>query len=136
MAVYETSASSVVLYSTDSNTCSRQLRIASRVSSTIDLSVATEANGPWSSDTSVPMVEWRLKAFAGDWRTAAAVYRDWLAANRPPVSHANHAWVSDTPDCGSTGDARFFGSEHAGRRADTLQDTALHPGLAGNPPTT
>jgi len=95
MAVYETPVGSMVLYSTDSQYLRKQLRIASRSNPTIDLSIATEANGPWPSATSVPTVEWRLKSFAGDWRTAAAVYRDWLAANRPPVSNSNHAWVSN-----------------------------------------
>jgi len=95
MAVYETSVGSMVLYSTDSQYLRKQLRIASRSNPTIDLSIATEANGPWPSATSVPTVEWRLKSFAGDWRTAAAVYRDWLAANRPPISNSNHAWVSN-----------------------------------------
>jgi len=94
MAVYETSASSMVLYSTDSQYLFKQLRMASRSNPTIDLSIATEANGPWPSATAVPTVEWRLKNFAGDWRTAAAVYRDWLATNHPPVSNSKHAWVS------------------------------------------
>jgi hypothetical protein len=95
MAVYEASAGSLLLYSTDPQSLFKQLRIASRLNSTIDLSIATQPNGPWSSDTSVPSVEWRLKAFAGDWRAAAAVYRDWLAANRPHVSNASHTWVNN-----------------------------------------
>jgi uncharacterized protein (TIGR03437 family) len=95
MAVYETSSGSFVLYSTDAQYLFKQLRVASRSNPLIDLSIATEANGPWPSATSVPAVEWRLKSFAADWRSAAAVYRDWLVANRPPVSNGNHAWVSN-----------------------------------------
>ena len=91
----KTSAGSMVLYSTDSQSLFKQLRIASRLPSTIDIAIATQPNGPWSSDKSVPSVEWRLKAVAGDWRSAAAVYRDWLAANRPPVSNSNHTWVNN-----------------------------------------
>ncbi|HTP97859.1 MAG TPA: DUF6259 domain-containing protein [Casimicrobiaceae bacterium] len=93
MFVYETSAGSMVLYSTDPLYLFKQLRIASRTSSTLDLSIATDAIGPWPDATSVPTVEWRLKMFSGDWRTAAAVYRDWLAANRPRPANASPAWV-------------------------------------------
>ena len=95
MAVYETSAGSMLLYSTDFQGSFKQLRISTHSKPTIDLSIASQPNGPFSSRTSVPTLEWRLKAFAGDWRTAAAVYRDWLAANRPPLSNANHAWVTN-----------------------------------------
>jgi len=93
MAAYETSAGSMVLYSTDSRYLFKQLRFASRDNTTLDLSVVTEAPGPWPHASSVPAVEWRMKAFAGDWRAAASVYCDWLAANRPPVSDSSHAWV-------------------------------------------
>lgn len=93
MAVYETSAGSAVLYSTDPQYLFKRLSFASRDNTTLDLCVVTEAPGPWASASSVPTVEWRMKAFAGDWRTAAAVYRDWLAANRPPVPDSSHAWV-------------------------------------------
>ena len=93
MAVYETSAGSMVLYSTDSQYLFKELSFASRDNTTLDLSVVTEAPGPWPSASSVPAVEWRMKAFAGDWRAAASVYRDWLAANRPPVSGSSPAWM-------------------------------------------
>jgi hypothetical protein len=95
MAVYEAAAGSMVLYSTDSQSLFKQLRIVSHLKSTIDLSIATQPNGPFSADTSVPSTEWRMKAFAGDWRAAASVYRDWLASNRPPVSNSNLAWVNN-----------------------------------------
>lgn len=93
MAVYETAAGSMVLYSTDSQYLFKELWFASRDNATLDLSVVTEAPGPWPSASSVPAAEWRMKAFAGDWRAAASLYRDWLAANRPPVSDTSHAWV-------------------------------------------
>jgi hypothetical protein len=95
MAVYEAAAGSMVIYSTDSQGVFKQLRLASHLNSTTDISIATQPNGPFSADTAVPTVEWRLKAFAGDWRSAASVYRDWLAANRPPASNSNHAWVNN-----------------------------------------
>lgn len=95
MAVFESAAGSMILYSTDSQYLGKDLSISSRATGTVDLSIVTEAVGPWTTATSVPHVEWRLKAFAGDWRKAAAVYRDWLAANRPHVSSANFPWVAN-----------------------------------------
>ena len=95
MLVYETPAGSVVLYSTDPQYLFKQLRIGTRGLSTLDLSITTQANGPWPSATSVPAVEWRLKAFAGDWRTAAAVYRDWLVTHRPRVPRASDSWAQN-----------------------------------------
>ncbi len=120
MAVYETSVGSMVLYSTDSQYLRKQLRVASRTNPTIDLSVATEAIAPWPSATSVPTVEWRLKSFAGDWRTAAAVYRDWLAANRPPVSNSNHAWVNNIRTVIQVGSAASSGMIQNPSILDTL----------------
>ena len=95
MAVYETTHGSFVFYSTDTQANFKQLRTSTRGSSSIDVTVATEAVAPWPSATAVPTIEWRLKSFSGDWRAAAAVYRDWLLANRPPLSNAAHPWVSD-----------------------------------------
>jgi hypothetical protein len=95
MAVYETSLGSFILYSTDSQVAFKWLRAATRGESTIDVTLATEATAPFGTATTVPTVEWRLKAFAGTWRTAAQVYRDWLNVNRPPVSNAAHPWVSN-----------------------------------------
>ena len=45
--------------------------------------------------TSVPTVEWRLRAFTGDWRAAATPYKAWLTATRPPVSNASRPWVAN-----------------------------------------
>ena len=95
MAVYESALGSFVMYSTDAQMFFKRLRLSSRGDSTVDVAVATEAVAPFPSATTVPAVEWRLKAFAGDWRVSARLYRDWLLANRPPVSNAAHPWVSD-----------------------------------------
>ena len=95
MAVYEAAHGSFVFYSTDTQANFKQLRTSTRGSSSIDVTVATEAVAPWPSATAVPTIEWRLKSFSGDWRAAAAVYRDWLFSNRPPLSNAAHPWVSD-----------------------------------------
>ncbi len=95
MAVYEAPHGSFVVYSTDTQMRFKRLRTSTRGSSTIDVALATEAVAPFSSATAVQTVEWRLKAFSGDWRAAAGVYRDWLSANRPPVSNAAHPWVSN-----------------------------------------
>ena len=94
MATYESALGSFVLYSTDQQIAFKQLRITTRGSSTIDVGIVTEALAPFPSAATVPTVEWRLKAFAGDWRVSAQVFRDWLAVNRPPLSNAAHPWVS------------------------------------------
>ena len=78
MAVYQAAHGSFVFYSTDTQANFKQLRTSTRGSSSIDVTVATEAVAPWPSATAVPTIEWRLKSFSGDWRAAAAVYRDWL----------------------------------------------------------
>lgn len=95
MVVYESSLGSFVLYSTDTQMAFKQLRTSTRGESTMDVAVATQAVAPFGSATTVPAVEWRLKAFTGNWRVAAQIYRDWLNANRPPISNAAHPWVSN-----------------------------------------
>ena len=95
MAVYEAAAGSFLVYSTDPQAYSKSLHHSTRGDSTIDVAIAVHAVAPFRSASAVPPVEWRLKAFAGDWRGAAAIYRDWLVANRPPVSNAGHPWVSN-----------------------------------------
>jgi hypothetical protein len=93
MAVYEAAQGSFILYSTDSQFLFKDLRSSTRSSLTTDLAVVTEAIAPFTTAASVPSVEWRLKAFAGDWKTAAQVYKSWLNANRPPVSNSAYSWV-------------------------------------------
>ena len=95
MVVYEAAGGSVVLYSTDQTYAFKRLRTSTRGSTTIDVTIGTEAAGPWASATSIATVEWRLKAFAGDWQVAATAYRTWLNATRPPTSAAAYPWVSD-----------------------------------------
>jgi hypothetical protein len=94
MAVYEAALGSFILYSNDTQMVFKQLRSTTRGSAAVDLAVVTEAIAPFTTATTVPAIEWRLKAFAGDWRKAAQVYRDWLAVNRPPVSNAQYPWVT------------------------------------------
>ncbi|MBI4909843.1 MAG: hypothetical protein HY820_39865 [Acidobacteria bacterium] len=95
MFVYETAQGTMLAYSTDQEYAFKRLNLNTRGGSTLDLGIATEANGPMPAASAVPTVEWRLKAFTGDWRTAAQVYKSWLAANRPPVSNAAHPWVQN-----------------------------------------
>jgi hypothetical protein len=85
MFAYESGAGSFVFYSTDSSYAFKQLRLSTRGRNSVDVAVATEAIAPFPSATAVPVVEWRLKAFAGDWRIAADAYRTWLNVNRPPL---------------------------------------------------
>ena len=95
MAVYECGAGSLLLYSTDTQIYFKDLRQTTRGDSMLDVAVYTEAAAPWPSATTVPGVEWRLKAFAGDWRAAAQPFRDWMIAAHPPLSNAAHPWVSN-----------------------------------------
>ena len=95
MAVYEGVHGSFVVYSTDTQMRFKRLRTATRGSSTIDVTFATEAPGPFSSATAIPSIEWRLKAFNSDWRAAAGLYRDWLLTSRAPISNAAHPWVAN-----------------------------------------
>ena len=95
MAVYEGAAGCLLLYSTDTQHYFKQLRQTTRGDSALDVAVYTEATAPWPSATVVPAVEWRLKAFAGDWRAAAQPFRDWMIAAYPPTSNAAHPWVSN-----------------------------------------
>jgi hypothetical protein len=94
MLAYEATAGSFVVYSTDSSYAFKQLRISTRGNASIDVAVVTEAGAPFPSASAVPTVEWRLKAFAGDWRVAAGAYRTWLQANRPPLPD-DAPWVAD-----------------------------------------
>src|ERR1700689_423446 len=73
----------------------KQLQTSTRGGSTLDVSLGTEAIAPFPTAAAVPTVEWRLKAFAGDWRVAAQVYKDWMNTNRPPVPGASHAWLGN-----------------------------------------
>jgi hypothetical protein len=95
MAVFEAAAGSMLVYSTDTQMQFKQLRISTRGNTTIDVALATEAVAPYTTATTVPAIEWRLRAFSGDWRNAADVYRTWLITNRPPTSIANYPWVSN-----------------------------------------
>jgi hypothetical protein len=103
MAVYEAPRGSFLLYSTDTQHAFKQLRQSSRGDYSIDIAVYTEAAGPFASAATVPAVEWRLKAFPGDWRTAAQTFRDWMLANHSPVSNAAHPWVSNIQTVVMTG---------------------------------
>src|SRR6185436_15965009 len=93
MITYEAALGSFVLYSTDQQFRFKDLRTTTRGGLTVDLGLATEAIGPFTTATSVPSIEWRLKAVSGNWRTAAQIYRTWLNTNRPPVSNSAHPWV-------------------------------------------
>ena len=95
MLVYEAAAGSAVIYSPDSQMAFKRLQIGTRGDTTIDVEIGTEATGSFQAATSVPAVEWRLKAVTGDWRAAASIYRSWLNAARPPTSTAGYPWVSN-----------------------------------------
>ena len=77
-------------------------------------------------------VEWRLKAFSGDWRAAAGVYRDWILTNRPPISNAAHPWVSDIRTVvGVPSDPALLAA--AGGDRQSVADAAICLRLAAGP---
>lgn len=94
MAVYERGAGSLLLYSTDQSFWFKRLRFSTRGNTTVDVAVGTDAAGPFGSASTVPPIEWRLKAFQGDWQAPAMAYRTWLNTTRPPVADAFYPWVS------------------------------------------
>jgi len=93
--VYEAAAGSFVAYSTDPGMSFKRLRISTRGSTTIDVALGTEPVPPFPTATGVPEIEWRLKAFAGDWRAATQPFRTWLLATRPPLSTVAYPWVAN-----------------------------------------
>lgn len=96
MFVYESNlGGSLLLYSTDTQALFKDVNLTSRGSSTVDVDVSTEAVGPFPTAVGTPAVEWRLKAFSGNWRTAAQTYKDWMVANFPPLSTAGYPWVAN-----------------------------------------
>ncbi len=81
-AIYEAAAGSFMVYAPESNPHFKRLW-ASRQFGTLDLGLEVFARAPYSSATAVPLVEWRLKSFAGNWKPAADYYRNWSSSQWP-----------------------------------------------------
>lgn len=91
--IYQGAQGSVLLYARDTTPVFKRL-IATRDTGTLKLGLETFAQGPWSQATQVPKMEWRLKAFSGDWRPAADYYAQWSRNAWPsPASDPGQDWV-------------------------------------------
>ncbi|MBI3680426.1 MAG: hypothetical protein HY235_08520 [Acidobacteria bacterium] len=83
------------VYSTDRQALFKRLHLApGGGNSTVSVSLMTDAPAPFPSAADVPAIEWRLWCFQGNWRTAAARYRNQIDSLRPPVAaQGNRGWV-------------------------------------------
>ncbi|MEZ5356507.1 MAG: DUF6259 domain-containing protein [Bryobacteraceae bacterium] len=86
---------SAVVYAPDSRMLFKEFGLTARGSGTVDIRLETQAATPWNRASTVPSLEWRLKAVTGDWRAAAGIYADWLAAARPPQTGPDREWARD-----------------------------------------
>ncbi len=80
--VWQAPEGGVVIYSRDDESRFKNLGITRR-DERLDVALQTEAEAPWSKQTSIPHVEWRINAFKGDWRVPAQGYRALLGHVRP-----------------------------------------------------
>jgi hypothetical protein len=93
MFVWQCRDGGVVVYSRDDETRYKAFNVARR-GDRLDVGLETEAEAPWSRQTSVPHVEWRLNAYKGDWRLPATGYRSLMAFLRPRTSPVEaQLWV-------------------------------------------
>ena len=62
-----------------------------------DLGFQTHNQAPFDTVTTAKSITWRLNVYAGDYRTPAQVYRDWMESTFKPWRLSNMpAWVCDT----------------------------------------
>jgi hypothetical protein len=94
MALFEGAQGGFLVYSTDTTFQFKDLYVNGAGGSTANLQLSTEAVAPWPSATSVAPIEWRITAFAGDWRAGASAYKTWSRATWPLMSPSGAtAWV-------------------------------------------
>ena len=57
----------------------------------------TENQAPFTDLRTAASVEWHIRAYKGDWRTGAAMYRDWLyaTATAAPLERQPPGWARD-----------------------------------------
>jgi hypothetical protein len=84
------------IHTQDSSYRYKALRTGSK-SDPFALCFDTEAYGPVDDNLSAGGLEWRINVFAGDWRTPAGQYRDWLwrAYGLDAAERSRKAWVRD-----------------------------------------
>jgi hypothetical protein len=93
MLVWQSADGGIVCYSRDDETRYKALEVARR-GDRVDLCLDTEAEAPWTLQTSVPHLEWRINAYKGDWRVPAAGYRSLMAYVRPRAKPTDaQLWV-------------------------------------------
>jgi len=61
------------------------------------LRLQSENQAPFTSSRAATSVEWRIRAYQGDWRAGAALYRDWMstATGAVPLEGQQPGWVRD-----------------------------------------
>ncbi|MDO8587479.1 MAG: DUF6259 domain-containing protein [Armatimonadota bacterium] len=95
LAIWEGKGGGFAVYSTDERMRFKKLRL-DRDGRSLDARFETEAVAPWPPATTVPELEWRIRAFKGDWREPAAYYRERLRSGYWPVeTDAAKSWASD-----------------------------------------
>ena len=62
-----------------------------------ELRFETDNHAPFDACRDVASVRWRITAYAGDWRTGAAIYRRWMQETfaLTPLTGQRPAWVKD-----------------------------------------
>ena len=84
---YLAAAGGLLMYARDPKPYFKRT-IMTREFGTLDVGFEVFAMAPWRSATTVPVVEWRLKAFSGDWKKGVDWYKNW----------SRTAWPQREPD--------------------------------------
>ncbi|NLI01539.1 MAG: hypothetical protein GX446_18845 [Chthonomonadales bacterium] len=93
MLVWQSAQGGVVFYSRDDESRYKRLHLARR-GDRLDLGLETQAEAPWSRQTSVPHLEWRINAYRGDWRVPTAGYRALMSFLKPRAAPSDaQLWV-------------------------------------------
>jgi hypothetical protein len=81
-AIYESEKGGLLMYARDPKPQFKRVQ-ASRQYGSLDIAFEVFAIAPWSRATDPPVVEWRLKPFAGAWRKGVDAYREWAVTALP-----------------------------------------------------
>lgn len=93
MVILQAKLGGVVIYSRDEDAVAKQLVLARR-GNYADLGLVTEAPAPWEQNDTVPLIEWRINAYKGDWKVPARGYNGLLGYLKSPVIAAGRrAWL-------------------------------------------
>lgn len=84
-----------VLYSRDNEARPKRLHLA-RQGNHADMAFDMEAVAPYEKTGGVPVMEWRINTFKGDWRVPGSGYRNLMNFFRKPVPwQGKRAWVKE-----------------------------------------